>query len=98
METQDAKPVGSRVFVSPRARKLADEYQVDLMVSPSGLQYQKFVFKDDCLLGVSAINADLDPGVLSEMIFGRISLDAAKARLAREPRDTGRLIMSGMWR
>jgi len=76
----------------------AEEYQVDLMVSPSGLQYQKFVFKDDSLLGVSAINADLDPGVLSEMIFGRISLDAAKARLARAPRDTGRLIMSGMWR
>jgi len=75
-----------------------EEFQVDLMVSSSGLRYQKLVYQDELLVGASAINANLDPGILSEMILSRVSLEKVKTRFAREPLDTGRLIMSSLWR
>lgn len=78
--------------------KDAEEFQADLMVSSIFPRYQKLVYQNDCLVGVSAINADVDPGVLSEMILGQVSLENVRARFAREPRDMGRLIMSRLWR
>jgi len=74
------------------------DFDVDIMVSSISRHYQKLVFKDDRLVGVSAINVDLDPGVLCHMIREQIELGEIKGKFSCEPRDVGRSLMSGLWR
>lgn len=73
-------------------------FEVDLMVSPSSVRYQKLVFEDGLLVGVSAINATLDPGVLSEIIRRQVELSGVKEKFAAAPLEMGRVMMSNMWR
>lgn len=75
-----------------------DEYQVDLVVSPSRTRYRKMVFKDDHLVGVSSINSELDPGIFSELILRKIDLSPYQEDLVNDPVNTGRFIMSATWR
>jgi len=75
-----------------------DEYQVDHSFSPSSIRYQKLVFKNDNLVGFSAINSMLDPGVILQIIRRQIDLADIKATFASAPLNTGRLLMSKLWR
>jgi len=65
---------------------------------PSSQRYQKLVFKNNRLVGVSAINARLDPGILRELIQRQVDLAEVKERFASAPLDTGRLLMTKLWR
>jgi phenylglyoxylate dehydrogenase epsilon subunit len=56
------------------------------------------VFKNDRLIGVSAINAELDPGVLRELIQREINLAEIKDQFTSDPLNTGRLLMTKLWR
>lgn len=75
-----------------------DEIEVNTIYLPSSRQYQKLVFKNDRLIGVSAINAELDPGVLRELIQREINLAEIKDQFTSDPLDTGRLLMTKLWR
>ena len=75
-----------------------DEIEVNTTFLPSGMRYQKLVFKSNKLVGVSAINADLDPGVLRELIQREIDLSDVKEKFTNEPVETGRLLMTRLWR
>ena len=75
-----------------------DNMEVNTIYLPSSRQYQKLVFKNDRLIGVSAINAELDPGVLRELIQREVNLAEIKDRFTSDPLNTGRLLMTKLWR
>jgi len=56
------------------------------------------VFEGDRLVGVSGINTDLDPGIMWQLIRRKVELGKMKRRLAALPLETGRILMSSMWR
>jgi len=72
--------------------------EVDLIFQPTSMQYQKLVFEGDRLVGVSGINTDLDPGIMWQLIRRKVELGKMKRRLAALPLETGRILMSSMWR
>ena len=75
-----------------------DDIEVNTIYLPSSRRYQKLVFKNDRLIGVSAINAELDPGVLRELIQREINLAEIKDQFTSDPLNTGRLLMTKLWR
>jgi phenylglyoxylate dehydrogenase epsilon subunit len=75
-----------------------DEIEVNTVYLPSSQCYQKLVFKNNRLVGVSAINAKLDPGILRELIQRQVDLTEVKERFASAPLETGRLLMTKLWR
>ena len=75
-----------------------DEIEVNTVYLPSSQRYQKLVFKNNRLVGVSAINAKLDPGILRELIQRKVDLAEVKERFASAPLETGRLLMTKLWR
>jgi phenylglyoxylate dehydrogenase epsilon subunit len=75
-----------------------DDIEINTIYLPSSRQYQKLVFKNDRLIGVSAINAELDPGVLRELIQREINLAEIKGQFTSDPLNTGRLLMTKLWR
>jgi len=75
-----------------------DEIEVNTVYLPSSQRYQKLVFKNNRLVGVSAINAELDPGILRELIQRQVDLAEVKERFTSAPLDTGRLLMTKLWR
>ena len=76
----------------------SDDIEVNTIYLPSSKQYQKLVFKNDRLVGVSAINAELDPGVLRELIQREINLAEIKDQFASDPLNTGRVLMTKLGR
>ena len=78
--------------------KSSDDIEVNTVYLPSSHRYQKLVFKNNRLVGVSAINAQLDPGVLRELIQRQIDLSELKEKFASDPLNTGRLLMTKLWR
>ena len=76
----------------------SDDIEVNTVYLPSSHRYQKLVFQNNRLVGVSAINAVLDPGVLRELIQRQIDLSEVKKPFASDPLNTGRLLMTKLWR
>jgi len=74
------------------------DIEVNTVVLPSGMKYQKLVFQKNKLVGVSAINSGLDPGVLRELIQREIDLSDVKEQFTTAPVETGRLLMTKLWR
>lgn len=56
-------------------------------------RFQKFIFDGPYLTGVSAINMQLDPGILKEMILRRTDLSKRKETFIKMPLETGRQII-----
>lgn len=75
-----------------------DEVEVNTVYLPSSQRYQKLVFQNNRLVGVSAINAELDPGILRELIQRKVDLAEVKERFTTAPLETGRLLMTKLWR
>jgi phenylglyoxylate dehydrogenase epsilon subunit len=75
-----------------------EDVEVNTVYLPSSHRYQKLVFQNNRLIGVSAINAELDPGVLRELIQRQIDLSEVKKQFTSDPLNTGRLIMTKLWR
>ena len=80
------------------ATKSSDDIEVNTIYLPSSHRYQKLVFENNRLIGVSAINAELDPGVLRELIQRQIDLSEVKKEFSADPLKTGRLLMTKLWR
>ncbi len=73
-------------------------YEVDHVFLPGSLQYQKLIFKNGRLLGASGINSDIDPGVMLQIIARKVDLEGMKAQFVASPVNTGRILMSRLWR
>ena len=77
----------------------ADEgYEVEQVSHPKSLQYQKLIFKEGRLVGASGINANMDPGIMLQLIGRKVDLEEVKTQLVASPVDTGRILMSSLWR
>jgi phenylglyoxylate dehydrogenase epsilon subunit len=75
-----------------------ESYEVDKVFHPTSLQYQKLIFKEGRLVGASGINSNLDPGIMAQLIGRRVELGEVKAQLVSAPLETGRILMSRLWR
>jgi phenylglyoxylate dehydrogenase epsilon subunit len=73
-------------------------YEVEQVSLPDSLQYQKLVFKEGQLLGASGINTSMDPGIMLQLIGRKVDLEEVKAQFVASPVDTGRILMSRLWR
>jgi phenylglyoxylate dehydrogenase epsilon subunit len=76
----------------------SDGLEVDRVSSPASQRYQKLLFQNDRLVGALSINTDLDPGVMFEVIRRRIDLKDMKAQFVDHPQETGRILMTKVWR
>lgn len=61
--------------------------------NPSNNGFGKFVFQNNVLTGVSAINLRLDPGILKQLILDKTDLSAKKEALVNAPLEVGRQLM-----
>jgi phenylglyoxylate dehydrogenase epsilon subunit len=71
--------------------------EVDLMSLPASQQYQKLVYQENRLVGISCINSILDPGIMYQLIKRQVDLGDIKKGFSTAPRETGRLLMSRIW-
>ncbi|MBL7176781.1 MAG: FAD-dependent oxidoreductase [Desulfobacteraceae bacterium] len=90
---------GHRAFCAglSTVSRSTEDMEVNEVFLPTGLRYQKLVFQDDLLVGVASINTELDPGIMCQLIRGRVDLGKIKGRFAAAPLETGRILMSRIW-
>ena len=75
----------------------SEHTEVDLMSLPASQQYQKLVYRENRLVGISCINSVLDPGIMYQLIKRQVDLGDIKKGFSTAPRETGRLLMSRIW-
>ena len=73
-------------------------YKVEQVSLPESLKYQKLIFKRGRLVGASGINANVDPGIMLQLIGRKVDLEEVKTQFVASPVDTGRILMSRLWR
>lgn len=74
-----------------------NQYQIDILYSPASLRFQKFIFYKDKIVGCSAINIEIDPGIIRQIIKRQIELGQTKRKFVSYPQETGRILMSNLW-
>jgi phenylglyoxylate dehydrogenase epsilon subunit len=60
--------------------------------------YWRIALKDDRLLGIAAVNLAVDAGILCELILRQVNLAPVRQRFIEQPCETGRMLMSRLWR
>jgi phenylglyoxylate dehydrogenase epsilon subunit len=75
----------------------SEDLEVDQMFFPSSLNYQKLVYQNNRLVGVSCINTMLDPGIMYQLVRRGVDLSEVRKNFAASPLDIGRLLMSRIW-
>jgi phenylglyoxylate dehydrogenase epsilon subunit len=80
--------------------QLADDagYEVDEQVNEERGVYRRIVMQDGRLVGISSIDDFVDPGIMWQLILRRTDLTPFKADFLAHPQDTGRRLMSQLWR
>jgi phenylglyoxylate dehydrogenase epsilon subunit len=73
-------------------------YDVEQVSLPKRLQYQKLIFKERRLVGASGVNTNMDPGIMLQLIVRKVDLEEVKGQFVASPVDTGRILMSRLWR
>jgi phenylglyoxylate dehydrogenase epsilon subunit len=91
---------GNRAFSAglSTADESLEGIEVDQMHLPSSRQYQKMVFKEDCLVGIAGINRSVDPGIMYQLIRRQVDLKEVRAQFAAAPQQMGRVLMTTLWR
>jgi phenylglyoxylate dehydrogenase epsilon subunit len=82
-------------FANPEEK---EGYEIDTMYLPTAKIYQKMVFKNNCLVGGSAINSLLDSGILLNLIRRKVDMAAVKAEFVGNPVQMSRRLMWKTWR
>lgn len=90
---------GNRAF-SIGLNNLEDRrgHETDTVFLPTANHYQKMVFKNGRLVGMTAVNSVLDPGIILNLIRRKIDLTEEKAEFVRNPVDMSRRLMWKAWR
>jgi phenylglyoxylate dehydrogenase epsilon subunit len=73
-------------------------YEVEQVSLTDSLHYQKLIFKEGQLVGASGINSSMDPGIMLQLIGRKVDLEEVKTQFLASPVDTGRILMSRLWR
>ena len=74
------------------------EYVVSKTVLPSAHFYQKMIFDGDVLVGMSAMNSNLDPGIIMGLITKRVHLEKDQVEFVCNPVNVSRRLMWNFWR
>ena len=61
-------------------------------------RYLKILLRDNQLYGIATINQEMDGGVMLELIKRKVDLQPVKDAFIQRPLETGRALMSSMWR
>tara|TARA_B100000315_G_scaffold258745_1_gene311949 strand:+ start:405 stop:1667 length:1263 start_codon:yes stop_codon:yes gene_type:complete len=77
---------------------LPEGVEVSLNVNEEEMFYQKIIIGEGRLIGISGINTNFDPGIMWQLVLRRTDLAAVKDEFLRNPVDTGRDLMSRIWR
>lgn len=77
---------------------LPEGTEVSLSVNEDEMFYQKILINDGRLMGISGINTDFDPGVMWQLVLLRTDLGPVKDEFISNPTNTGRDLMSRIWR
>jgi len=80
------------------AVETANGLEIDELIDAGRNSCRKIVMEDDRLLGISGINVELDAGIMWQLILRRVDLRSVKGEFIARPRDTGRFLMSRLWR
>lgn len=75
-----------------------EKYRIEKRILPSGNIYQKMVFQGNVLVGMTAVNSDLDPGIIMNLIKGRVDLGEDCAEFVSNPFHMSRRLMWKLWR
>ena len=81
--------------MTPRMEK---RYRIEKTISPSANVYQKMVFQGNVLVGMTAINSNLDPGIIMNLIKGRVDLEEDCPEFVGNPFNMSRRLMWKLWR
>ena len=77
---------------------LADGIELEEITDESDGGYLKIVLQGDRLKGISGINVELDPGIMWKLILRQTDLGPVKQEFIARPTETGRKLMSSIWR
>jgi len=90
---------GHRAFsIGMNDSENGDKYRIEKKVLPSENVYQKMVFQGNVLVGMTAINSNLDPGIIMNLIKGRVDLEEDCAEFVSNPFNMSRRLMWKIWR
>jgi len=95
---QQAISVGVSESSTDSEADSSEQNSIEIRVDADIGMFQKIIFKGDRLLGISAINAPLDPGIMWQLILRRTDLGPVKKEFVAQPLETGRRLMSETWR
>ena len=74
------------------------ECEVNYTYSPTNRRCQKLIFRSNRLIGAMGVNADLDPGVILELIVRETDLGDIMEDLVLTPKKVSRYLMTKIWR
>lgn len=74
------------------------EYVINKTVLPSKNFYQKMVFQENVLVGMSAVNSNLDPGIVLNLIKRKVDLTEDQVDFICNPTNMSRRLMWKHWR
>jgi phenylglyoxylate dehydrogenase epsilon subunit len=90
---------GNRAFsIGVNDSENGERYRIEKTVSPSANVYQKMVFQGNVLVGMTAINSNLDPGIIMNLIRGRVDLEEGCPEFVGNPFNMSRRLMWKLWR
>ena len=90
---------GNRAFsIGVNDSENGEKYRIEKAVLPSGNVYQKMVFQGNVLVGMTAINSNLDPGIIMNLIRGRVDLEEGCPEFVGNPFNVSRRLMWKLWR
>lgn len=87
-----------RHAVSVGSNEAPESAEVVVRHDDAAERYLKIILDGGRLHGIFAINTPLDAGILWELVRRRTDLTPFRERFLAEPRATGRLLMSHLWR
>jgi phenylglyoxylate dehydrogenase epsilon subunit len=90
---------GNRAFsIGVNDSENGERYRIEKTISPSANVYQKMVFEGNVLVGMTAINSNLDPGIIMNLIKGRVDLEEDCPEFVGNPFNVSRRLMWKLWR
>lgn len=92
---------GNRAFsigVHTPAPEDNEEHVINKTVLPKVNFYQKMIFRGAVLVGMSAVNSNLDPGIVLNLIKRKVDLKEEHVEFICNPVNIGRRLMWKFWR
>jgi len=90
---------GNRAFsIGINEVRNGQRYRIEKAAPPSTNVYQKMVFRGNVLVGMTAINSNLDPGIIMNLIKERVDLEEDCSEFVGNPLHMSRRLMWKFWR